>query len=241
MISMLIYDRIEKELHRLRGAADDQAAYLSDEYWSILLAKTLKEAAQKEENVPVLNTACMDITGDGDLACVEELRKKYREMFLLLIADTSISPMSYVRPGIMASSLLLRPQAGTPCDDKDIDRVMREFLEAYLERFETGQGSFVIESREGKIHVPFDKIYYFEARGKKLYLQTDTEEYGFYGTLDKLEEELPPHFMRCHRSFIVNIRKIEKVVLSQNIIYLTQDRDVPLSRSYKAALKELGK
>lgn len=241
MISMLIYDRIEKELHKLKSAADYQAAYSSDEYWNILLAETREEAAQKEVKMPVLNTACMDITGDGDLACVEELRKKYREMFLLVIADTSISPMSYVRPGIMASSLLLRPQAGCPCDDKDIARVMREFLEAYLEQFETGQGRFVIESKEGKIHIPFDKIYYFEAREKKLYVQTDTEEYGFYGTIDKLEGELPPHFMRCHRSFIVNTRKIEKVVLSQNIIYLTQDRDVPLSRSYKATLKELGK
>lgn len=241
MISMLIYDRIEKELHKLKSAADYQAAYSSDEYWSILLAKTQEEAVQKEKKAPALNTACMDITGEGDLACVEELRKKYRDLFLLLIADTSISPMSYVRPGIMASSLLLRPQAGQACEDKDIDRVMREFLEAYLERLETGQGSFVIESREGKIHIPFDKIFYFEAREKKLYLQTDTEEYGFYGTIDKLEEELPNYFMRCHRSFIVNIRKIEKVVLSQNIIYLTQDRDVPLSRSYKAALKELGK
>lgn len=241
MISMLIYDRIEKELQRLKSAVVDQAAYLSDEYWNILLAKTREEAAQKEEKVPLLNTACMDITGEGDLNCVEKLRKKYREMFLLLIADTSISPMSYVKPGIMASSLLLRPEAGGSCDDKDIDRVMREFLEAYLEQFETGRRCFVIESREGKFHIPFDKIFYFEAREKKLYLQTDTEEYGFYGTIDKLEEELPPHFMRCHRSFIVNIRKIEKVVLSQNIIYLTQDRDVPLSRSYKAALKELGK
>ncbi|MDE7009326.1 MAG: hypothetical protein K2P07_14405, partial [Lachnospiraceae bacterium] len=79
---MLIYDRIEKELYRLKSAADCQAAYLSDEYWSILLAKTKEEAAQKEEKTPMLNTACMDITGDGDIACVEEFRKKYREMFL---------------------------------------------------------------------------------------------------------------------------------------------------------------
>ena len=56
MISMFIYDRIEKELHRLKAAADYQAAYLSDEYWNILLAKTLKEAAKKEENIKVLNT-----------------------------------------------------------------------------------------------------------------------------------------------------------------------------------------
>lgn len=236
MISMIIYDRIKKELDKLRESAGNHAAYLSDEYWNIMLAQTRREAAEHGEKTPLLDTACMDITGEGGLACVEEFRRKYREMSLLLIADTSISPMSYVRPGIMASSLLLRP-----CGDEEIDRVMGEFLAAYMERFETGQGSFVAETKEGKLHIPFDKIYYFEAREKKLHIQTDRDEYGFYGTIDKLEEELPTHFMRCHRSFIVNIRKIEKVVLSQNIIYLAEGRDVPLSRSYKAALKELGK
>lgn len=236
MISMLIYDRMKKELDKLRESAGNQAAYLSDEYWNIMLAQTREEAEVHEEQTPLLNTACMDITGDGGIPYIEEFRKKYKELSLLLIADTSISPMSYVRPGIMASSLLLRP-----CGDEEIDRVMKEFLAAYLERFETGQGSFVVETREGKLHIPFDKIYYFEAREKKLHIQTDREEYGFYDTIDRLEEELPAHFMRCHRSFIVNTRKIEKVVLSQNIIYLAEGRDVPLSRSYKAALKELGK
>ncbi|MCM1122697.1 MAG: LytTR family transcriptional regulator DNA-binding domain-containing protein [Eubacterium sp.] len=236
MISMLIYDRIKKELDRLRESAGNQAAYLSDEYWNFMLAQTRGEAEEHERKNALLNTACMDITGEGGISYIEEFRRKYKELSLMLIADTSISPMSYVRPGIMASSLLLRP-----CEDEEIDRVMREFLEACLERFETGQGSFVVETREGKLNIPFDKIYYFEAREKKLHIQTDREEYGFYGTIDRLEEELPAHFMRCHRSFIVNTRKIEKVVLSQNIIYLAEGRDVPLSRSYKAALKELGK
>lgn len=236
MISMLIYDRMQKELQKLQEAARYQAAHLSDEYWNILVAQTFQEALEQEGKTTILDTACMDITGVEGIAYAEEMRKKYKEMFLLLIADTSISPMSYVKPGIMASSLLLRP-----CEEKEIDRVMREFLEAYLERFETGEKNFVVESKTGKIHIPFDKIYYFEAREKKLYIQTDREEYGFYGTMDKLEEDLPPHFVRCHRSFIVNSRKIEKILFSQNMIYLSEDRDVPLSRSYKAALKELGK
>lgn len=235
MISMLIYDRVKKELQNLDEAVRCQAAHLSDEYWNILLAGTVKEAAACAKEVSLLDTACMDITGEGDFACVEELRKRFKEMFLLIIADTSISPMSYVRPGIMASSLLLRP-----FDGREVDRVIKEFLEAYLERSDAGLGSFVVESKEGKLYIPYDKIYYFEAREKKLYIQTDREEYGFHGTIDRLEDELPQHFMRCHRSFIVNTRKIEKVMLSQNIICLTEGRDVPLSRSYKAVLKELG-
>lgn len=238
MISVIIYDRIERELCQLQKAVRNQAARLSDEYWNIMTACCRKEILEQEKKTPLLDAACMDITEGDDISCVEELRRKYKEMSLLLIADASIPPMSYVRPGIMASALLLRP-----CSEEEIDRVMGEFLRDYVEHFEVNQGerSFAIESKEGRLLIPFDRIYYFAARDKKIYVQTDRAEYGYYGTIDKLEGELPSYFMRCHRSFIVNIRKIEKVVLSQNIIYLSEGRDVPLSRSYKAVLKELGR
>lgn len=237
MISMLIYDRMKKELCRLREAVKDQAAHLGDEYWNIMSAGTWQEMAEYEEMLDLLDTACMDITGRDDIVRVETLRRKYEEMFLLLIADTNVSPMSYVRPQVMAASLLIRP-----FDEREINRVVKEFLMAYLNRREKRQGrdSFVIESKDGKIYMPFDKIYYLEAREKKLYVLTDREEYGFYGTMDKIEGELPAYFARCHRSFIVNTRKIEKVMLSQNMILLSEGRDVPLSRTYKAVLKELG-
>jgi len=238
MISMIIYDRIEEELCQIRETVRNQAARLSDEYWNIMTARCRKEVIEQEKKTPLLDAVCMDITEKDDIGCVEELRRKYKEMSLLLIADASIPPMSYVRPGIMASSLLLRP-----CSVEEIYQVMEEFLRAYVEHFEINQGqrNFAMETKEGRILIPFDKIYYFETREKKLYVQTDRAEYGYYGTIDKLEGILPPYFMRCHRSFIVNTRKIEKVVLSHNIIYLSEGRDVPLSRSYKTVLKELGR
>lgn len=238
MISMLLYDRMEKELHRLRETVKKQAAYLGDEYWNIISVSNTQDIEEYEKTLDLLDTACMDITKQGDIACVEALRKKYEEMFLLIIADMDIPPMSYVRPQIMAASLLIRP-----FDEKEIERVVKEFLLAYLSRREKQQGrnNFVIEAKDGKVYIPFDKIYYLEAREKKLYVLTDREEYSFYGTLDKIEGELPAYFTRCHRSFIVNTRKIEKVMLSQNMILLSENRDVPLSRSYKAALKEWGR
>lgn len=63
------------------------------------------------------------------------------------------------------------------------------------------------------------------------------EEFGFYHTIDGLEKELPEQFVRCHRGFIVNSTKIRKVALPQNLLYLTDDFEVPVSRSYKAEVK----
>ena len=104
---------------------------------------------------------------------------------------------------------------------------------------ESDERTFLIENREGKTYIPMSQIYYFEAREKRIYVRLKREEYTFYDTMEHLAEELPEEFIRCHRSFIVSRSRIQKVMLSKNRIILEHNMEVPLSRSYKAALKEL--
>ena len=73
---------------------------------------------------------------------------------------------------------------------------------------------------------------------KKVFLNTGDMEYPFYDTLDQLEERLTGRFLRCHRSYLVNRNKISKVYLSQNILTLEGGEEIPLSRSYKPAVKQ---
>ena len=118
-----------------------------------------------------------------------------------------------------------------------------EFISSYMERKneEHSGKSYVIESKEGRTILPYHDIYYLEAREKKIFLRTLNEEYGFYSTMEQLEKELPDTFLRCHRSYIVNMDKVEKIMLSHNQILLVHGFNIPLSRSYKPMLKEFGK
>ena len=97
----------------------------------------------------------------------------------------------------------------------------------------------LIETREGRTYVPFSKIYYFEAREKRIYVRLKKQELTFYDTIEHLSERLPDGFIRCHRSFIVNRSRIQRVMLSKNLIELEQNMEIPLSRSYKPVFKEL--
>lgn len=238
MITMLIHDRDKKEQEYIRYLAKQKAAYLTDEKWEYLLTNRLQELSDLVQNDPLLHIICMDITEERALEMLKDIRSKYRQAFLMVVADTSLSPMKYMNPGILPTSLLLKP-----CDKENVRQVVEELLDAYVDAFfaKEDQNSFVINSKEGKIHIPYSQIFYFESREKKVFVQTGSEEYGFYSTIEKMEEELPPYFMRCHRSFIVNTRKIRKVMLSKNLICMYEDRMVPLSRSYKAVMKDLGR
>lgn len=160
-------------------------------------------------------------------------RDSCRQAYLLVVASADTSPLTFLNPTISPSSLVLRPL--TP---PEIKRVAREMIEALQRNADQGEASFTITSREEQQRIPYADIYYFEARGRKLYARLRCDEIGFTGTLEQLESELPKTFQRCHRSFIINTTKIERVLLSQNSIILWDGLDVPLSRSYKKAIKE---
>ena len=93
-------------------------------------------------------------------------------------------------------------------------------------------------STRGWQQIPWEQIYYFESRGKRIYARLRGEEIGFTGTLESLAETLPENYRRCHRSFIVNVEKIDRVRFAENLILLWDGLAVPLSRSYKRSMKE---
>ena len=56
-------------------------------------------------------------------------------------------------------------------------------------------------------------------------------------SMKALEEKLPPHqFMRIHRSFIVNLSKIN--VIERNRIVFDKEVYIPVSEQYKEAFQE---
>ena len=59
---------------------------------------------------------------------------------------------------------------------------------------------------------------------------------GFYDNLEHAARELGESFLRCHRSFLVNMDRIRKY--SSNEIVLEGDITIPISRSYGKAVKQ---
>ncbi|MCI9162207.1 MAG: LytTR family transcriptional regulator [Lachnospiraceae bacterium] len=234
MVFLMVYDPHTEELELMKTLVRKAAAALTEEKWQMDFFARREQVAQFLRDRPLLDMLCYDVSPKGSIEDLERIREIYQNALLLLIADARMSPMEYIRPTILASSLLLRPVSPRQAQDQITDLV---------ERFvgQTGEGkeeSLVIEAREGKTYVPLSQIYYFEAREKRIYVRLKKRELAFYETIEHLAERLPEQFVRCHRSFIVSKKRIRKVMLSKNLIELEQGMEVPLSRSYKSAFKE---
>lgn len=80
------------------------------------------------------------------------------------------------------------------------------------------------------------KILYLESSVRILKLVSLDGEYRFYGSLDKIQEALGERFLRCHKSFLVNIAQVLK--FSGGRIVLQGGMEVPVSRSYVGSVKK---
>lgn len=236
MISILLHSEEKNELKALEACAKHLSARLSEDDWDYHCIMQLLEFLQKK---PMLDIACIDVAAADGIDGAKKARELNRDSVIMLVADASVSPTLYITPDILAASLLLRPYTTT-----QMQHTLAAVIQAFLSRFEQTdrlENSFLIDNRDGRQYIPFERILYFEAFDKKILVVTDTTEYSFYDTLDSLEEKLPQQFIRCHRSFIVNGNKIEKMMLSRSTILLESGDEVSLSRSYKGSLKEIAK
>lgn len=93
------------------------------------------------------------------------------------------------------------------------------------------ESEFFIRHRGELIKVNVGDILYAEANDNYTLLHTETQKYMVSAVLKKVEEKLLPHaFCRIHRSYLINLRCIEKV--AQYDVYLG-GRPLPISRKYR--------
>lgn len=82
------------------------------------------------------------------------------------------------------------------------------------------QKRFVVKTATGISFINPDSILFLEKQGKKAILHTTSNVYEITCKFNDLEHELSDHFLRVHRSFIVNIDKISKIKDAGNQSYL---------------------
>jgi len=235
MSYVLNYCNTEKDSDMIEAEMRNVIAFYSDDDWLIDSCTEVKSYAEKYRSHSQIDMSCFDVTKDGSVGALEELRKFDKSAMLILISDATVSPLKYMKPALMAGALMLKPLSKSMIADT-VKEVFNEIITT--EQVSDGK-KFCVETKSGQKLLPYDKILFFEAREKKIFLNMECEEIAFYSSLDVLEKSLPENFVRCHRSFIVNKNKITQIVFAQNIIYCNSDICIPLSRSCKPMLKEL--
>ena len=83
-----------------------------------------------------------------------------------------------------------------------------------------------------------DEVNYIRKDGMKLVFCTNTRNYEMYSSFNKIKSCLPDNFVRCHKSYIVNIEKITDVESRKNVILFKHDEQCAIGAKYKKAFEE---
>jgi DNA-binding LytR/AlgR family response regulator len=94
-----------------------------------------------------------------------------------------------------------------------------------------------VKSDKKLIKVLFEEIYYIEGLKDYVILHTPNGRLVTLQTMKSLESKLPTKiFMRSHRSYIINLQKID--VLEGNMVYINK-KSLPIGKNYKDDLLKI--
>ena len=82
-------------------------------------------------------------------------------------------------------------------------------------------------------------IHYIKRDGMKLVYHTSNQNFETYSSFAKIETDLPKNFVRCHKSYIVNINNISNIETSANIISFGNDDYCLIGPKYKNNFMEV--
>ena len=88
---------------------------------------------------------------------------------------------------------------------------------------------FILLKNKSKVYL--EALIYVKSDGHYLNLYTTSKKEFVRGKISEIEKQLPPNFVKCHRSYIINKNYI-KQYNSMEVI-MTNGQDIPLSRGFK--------
>jgi DNA-binding LytR/AlgR family response regulator len=171
--------------------------------------------------------------------------------------DLKISPGDLVTEGTIAHKALITKQKVSEFNNRNVFGVpyhgmavpflhkgkLEGCVTAIYPAFTDGKSVVTVKTQDGWIPIPFADVKYLEVKDRKTNVVTD----GFSGThknsLQEFEYILPREsFIRCHRSFIVNVHHIKEIypdTHSTFVLAMDNGTRIPVSQSYSSYFRKL--
>ena len=184
-------------------------------HWEIYRYNTGKDLVEACKGTRFFDLIFLDIymadtNGMETAKILREMGNRSAIVFLTSTSDFAVQ--SYE---VEALSYLLKPIV-----DSKIQKVLKKFQENYSPK-QIQFGKKVFEMRD---------VLYLESVNKKVHLHCKNgEDYEWTSKLDDVEEEkIQPNFLRCHRSYIINMDEIEEV--KSGAFVLSTGIEIPIRR-----------
>jgi DNA-binding LytR/AlgR family response regulator len=161
----------------------------------------------------------VQMKGMTGIELAEYIRKTDEHMLIVFVTSFS----QYVLKGFDVNALhyLIKPVSAAkllPVLDK-AQMIWKSRQDAFI----------VVSNGSGQLKLPYSDIIYISMSSHTATIHTANNSFEIRKTAEELEELLPSYFTRCHRSYIVNLFKIDCVY--KDYALLSDGSKVNLSRN----------
>lgn len=181
----------------------------------------------------------MDIQLKGKLSGIETAKLIQREYNIPIIYLTANTDDFYFN-----EAKTTKPSAfiSKPFKNLDLQRAIELTVNNFTIEKETKKitvpyvldNCIFVKDHEKMVKIAIKKIYYIEADRNYCRIFSKDKEFLIVSTLKDINEKLPKeHFLRVHRSYIVNLSKINEIAGTHLIV---SKKVIPLSKTFKEPL-----
>lgn len=155
------------------------------------------------EDAPRLDAIFLDIAMPGlnGMQVAERIRQSDKNV--AIVFATNLKERVYESFDWGAKYFLVKP-----IRQSDLDKCMDLLWDAFNPRQEH---MFLFRNRGDQIRVALRDIIYMESQSHYITLHTHNNTFTFNGSLKVIEPTLPVHFIRCHRSFLINMDYVHSI------------------------------
>ena len=120
-----------------------------------------------------------------------------------------------------------------PFNAADVNLALSQALEASLTRTDA---PLAICCNHDVVLIRPSEVSFIESDRRCAFIHEATQVHRVYRKLSELLDELPPQFVRCHQSFLVNLDFVEK--LGVDSLLLSTGDTIPVSRRCRSQVRE---
>lgn len=208
---------LDKTISTLKSIFTKHDIHAEISYATTNAKKLLKYLAENKVDVLLLD---IDLSTDfSGIDLAKEIRTANKNVYIIFItAHFEYSMLAYK---VKTFDFLVKPLT--------FEKMEETILRLYGDIMDNPNKFVKLEN--GKQLLNANDILYIEKDKAKATIHTTYSDLQVYGTFDSIKNCLPDYFIRCHKSYIVNAKKITQVDNKKDIFYINNE-SIHFSRKF---------
>ena len=182
-------------------------------------------AMNAENALKIIKTENVDIKGDKNgIWLANEIAKNHNIPHLFL---TAYSDSETINEALKTEPLgyLVKP-----FQKHDLFTAIEIAILNYSKNNPSKNNTLLVKHNEVFVKIALEKILFIESDKNYLVINHEDEVYRYRSTISDFEKQLPHYFLKTHKGFIINTKKVTGF---STTVILINDYKIPLSKSFK--------